>query len=268
MFRTAFFRSFVGASVFVGVALQPGCLALLPNAGPTQQQMLDSMRSTMFVSSSDAWLCPTAEAALAKQACEGGRRVLHNRSITVLGQDSKAGVWPSPDDTSVPARTLYVAANQLNGLPILAELSNFEDDLWARYPADKRIESKTFNLTELVLRPRSFAGKYVVLRQKLKTMSAESWDDGIFSFNLSIPLSNTTKYGTPVHFEFRNAAIVDEFLTQQRAYQCSAYCDEFIIVAQLTERFVFVTRSSGVPIRVPVFDIVELADRYGAYRPD
>lgn len=267
MFRTSNIRSLVLASVIVTTSAQAGCMALMPKSGVSQQQLLDSVQTSMFVVGSDAWLCPTAAAALAKTECEGGRQVLHNRSVMVRGQAAKAGVWAVPDITSPTPRDLYIAADQLSALPVLTAFDAFDADVVERYPAAKRIANDKINFVDILIHPQKYAGKYLVVRQNLKSIHSKQWAEGAFSFNLSIPVYAGATYGTDARFEFRNADIVNEFNKGQRSYQCAEFCDEFILVAEVTGKTVE-SAKSGRAIKVPVFNIVEMADRFGKYRAD
>lgn len=267
MFLTSNIRSLVLASVIVTTSTQAGCMALLPKGGATEQQMLDSWQSTMYVVSQDAWLCPSAAAALAKTDCEGGRQVLHNRSVMVRGQAAKAGVWVLTDPTSPTPRDLFVAADQLHIRPSRTELNAFAGDVMQRYPEAKRIDPDMLNYADALYAPKKYAGRYLIMHQKLNSLGATTWEGGQLSFNLSIPMGPGEKFKANARFEFRNASIVNEFDKGQRSYRCVAndYCDEFIIVAEVTTRTI---KKSDSANEMPVLNIVELADRFGSYRAD
>ncbi|MBK9030782.1 MAG: hypothetical protein IPL61_05485 [Myxococcales bacterium] len=224
-------------------------------------------RVDRYVIADEVWLCPTAEAARAGGPCAGGHHVLHNRDVTVIGQAATDGVWRTEIWDAQGAHPLFVADAALGELPELTALDQLAADLDRRYPDARRIPVATVTLANLIEAPRSFKGRYLVLRQPSGSMTNKDFTGDRFVFTIPIAVSSTSRWSALAQFELTNRALVADFKAGDRSYRCGAsYCDEFLIVATLTGRTVERLDDLGHVHRLPVFEIKELGDRFGATR--
>jgi hypothetical protein len=220
-----------------------------------------------FVIVDHAWLCPTDQAALAGK-CEGGTEVAKNRVVTVVGQAPKDGVWPVSLWDAQGEHKLFVAAASINELPDTAALDGFEQDVQRRFPDDKRIPLRAINFANLIEQPAAYRGRYLVVRQASSGMTNKDFGGGVFKFTIPIPVTTGSRWSALAQFELKNGTLVGDFEKGGRSYECGPkYCDDFVIVAELTGRTVDRVDDFGGVHRLPVFAIRELGDRYGTYKP-
>ena len=98
-------------------------------------------------------------------------------------------------------------------------------------------------------------------------MTNKDFREGVFAFTIPIPVTTGSKWLALAQFELANASLVDDFESGGRSYQCGAkYCDDFVIVAELTGRTIDRVDERGNVRRLPVFAVRELGDRYGTYK--
>ncbi|MBS1123939.1 MAG: hypothetical protein H6Q90_6167 [Deltaproteobacteria bacterium] len=220
-----------------------------------------------FVVADHAWLCPTAQGALVGK-CEGGTEVAKNRVVTVIGEAPKDGVWPASLWDRKGEHKLFVAAGSLNELPDTAALDGFADDVARRFPDAKRIPLGAINFADLIEQPAAYHGRYLVVRQPSGGMTNKDFGGGVFKFTIPIPVTTGSRWLALAQFEIKNTTLVGDFENGGRSYQCGPkYCDDFVIVAELTSRTIDRVDERGTVHRLPVFAIRELGDRYGTYRP-
>ena len=228
-----------------------------------------SLPHAMYVTAETAWLCPTEQAALATGNCDRGVEVRHNRGVQVKGPVPKDGIWRVwyLDDSG--ERELYVAATVLDELPDTQALASYAADVARRYPEAKRIPMRDINFTSLLEQPRAYRGYYLVLRQPSGEMTNQDVVNGTFRFTLPIPITTGSQWLALAQFELANHTFAGAFRKGDIGYECgSRFCDELVIVAELTGRTVDRVDELGTVRRLPVFAIRELGDRYGTYKPE
>jgi hypothetical protein len=229
---------------------------------------LANAHTQKYVVADSAWLCSDEPHALAKAACEGGRQIQHNGAVTVIGQAAKAGVWPASVLDAQGEHRLYVAADAVADLPNVKALDAFADDVAQRYPEAKRIPLTTVNSMDLIVASQ-YRGRVIVVRQSLHDLLDQDFSSGRFGFALEIPAWKGSKISGRVQLELRNQQVSSDFESGNRSYVCGPeYCDEFVIVAELTDKTVQWVDKYGVTLTIPVFAIRELGDRFGTYRSD
>jgi hypothetical protein len=220
------------------------------------------------VAEAGVWLCKTEQQALAGAKCDGGMEVHKNHLVQVIGQAPKDGVWPAAHWDAQGEHRFFVAASAINELPDMAQLDSFADEVSKRYPDAKRIPLRSMNFIDLVEQPDAYKGRYLVIRQPSRDMTNKDFASGIFRFTIPIPVATGSRWLALAQFELKNASLVGDFQKGQRSYQCGPkYCDDFVIVAELTGRTVDRIDEYGSVRRLPVFAIRELGDRYGQYKP-
>ena len=223
--------------------------------------------TTMYANAPHVWMCPTAAQALAGTSCADGQEVLGNHDLTVVGQAPKDGVWPVSHWDAKGEHVLYVAAAKVGELPDLAALDTFEGDIAKRIPDAKRIPIRSVSFDNLITQAGAFKGRYLVLRQPANTMTNKSFASGTFSFTIPIPVTTGSRWSALAQFELRNTTVTGEFQKGQRSYRCGPqYCDDFVMVAELTGKTVDRADEFGGVRRLPVFAVREMGDRYGTYR--
>lgn len=226
-------------------------------------------RTDKYVVTDRTWLCPTEQAALTGTKCDGGIEVRKNRVVQVIGQAPKDGVWPAAHWDAKGEHRLFVAASAINELPDTASLDDFADAMARRYPEPKRIPLRSMNFADLIEQPHAYRGRYLVIRQPSRDMTNKEFTGGVFRFTIPIPVTTGSRWLALAQFEIANASLVDDFENGGRSYVCGPkYCDDFVIVAELTGRTVDRVDEFGGVRRLPVFAIRELGDRYGKYQPD
>ena len=224
-------------------------------------------RTTMYANAPHVWMCPTAAQALAGTPCADGQEVLGNHDLTVVGQAPKDGVWPVSYWDAKGEHALFVAAAKVGDLPDLAALDTFEGDVAKRIPDAKRIPIRSVSFDNLLTQAGAFKGRYLVLRQPANTMTNKSFASGTFSFTIPIPVTTGSRWSALAQFELRNPTVTGEFQKGQRSYRCGPqYCDDFVMVAELTGKTVDRVDEFGGVRRLPVFAVREMGDRYGTYR--
>jgi hypothetical protein len=235
----------------------------------TAKAGLANAHTDQYIVAEHAWLCATAEQASAKSACPGGQEFAHNRMVTTIGQDPQGGIWPVAIYDAQGEHRLYVAADAVNELPDLKALDAFATEVQQRYPDAKRIPLRAISFANLIEQPQAFKGRLLVVRQPLAGMSNQDYAAGAFSFTLPIPVTTGSRWNALAQFELRNGQISSEFHQGMRSYSCGRkYCDDFIIVAELTGKTVDRVDEFGSVHRLPVFAIHELADRFGTVRSE
>jgi hypothetical protein len=220
----------------------------------------------MFVIADRAWVCATEQAALAGP-CPDGKELKKNRVVMVVGQAANAGVWPVAEFDRTGEHRLYTAAAALDELPDTKQLDAYADDVAKRFPDDKRIPLGAITFVDLLQQPEAYRGRFLVLRQRSIDMTNKDFKAGTFTFTIPIPVSTGSKWLALAQLELVNHELVDDFQNGGRSYECGPkYCDDFVIVAELTGRTVERYDELGIVHRLPVFAIRELGDRYGSYR--
>ena len=211
------------------------------------------------------WVCPTIAAALAGTACEGGVMVKRNHVVRVIGSSAVAGAWPVAEyGPHGDLRKRYVAATAVDTMPDTRALAGYAEDVARRYP--ERIALDDLTVESLFAQSSSYRGRYLVLRQLSRKMTNKTFAAGRFTFTIEIPVTAGSHNLGLVQFELASSKLVDKFNAGERYYRCGPeYCDDFVIVAQLTDRTVERVDERGEARRVPVFAVRELGDRYGSY---
>lgn len=222
-----------------------------------------------FVVAASAWLCPTEEAAKTGTACADGTEIQKNRTVTVIGQAAKDGVWRASLWDAKGEHVLFVAAAGLNELPDTAGLDTYADDVAKRFPDNKRIPLRAISFANLIEQPAAYRGRFLVVRERSLDMKNKDFANGVFRFTIPIPVTTGSRWTALAQFELVNQTLVGDFEKGNRSYQCGPkYCDDFVIVAELTERTVMRIDEHGFEHTLPVFAIREIGDRFGNYRPE
>lgn len=272
----------VPTAIALGVALA-GCAALLPQpqydesmrASMAMQEqsnqaavaMMANQRADRFVVGDEAWFCPDRAAAKLGKRCAGGTRYTRNREVKVIGAAPEDGLWRSEVYQGNETQAGFVAASALAELPELAHLEKFAADTSERYSEADRIPTVSVNFIELLERRSRFAGKVLVIQAESSGMTNKEFARGVFRFTIPIPFATDGRLSALAQFELRSSKVVDEFNAGNRSYRCGpAYCDVFVVVAKLTGRTVDRVGEGGFVFRLPVFEVVEMADRYGVER--
>jgi hypothetical protein len=217
-----------------------------------------SLPHAMYVTADRTWLCPTSEVS---DNCAGGIEVQKNHGIQVKGPAPLAGIWRVWYLDASGEKELYTSAAALNELPDTEALNSYAADVARRFPEPKRIPLRDINFTSLLEQPRAYRGYYLVIRQPASDMTNTAFTNGVFHFTVPIPVSTGSRWLALAQFEIKNDALRD------RAYACGAkFCDEIVLVAELTGRTVDRVDELGTVRRLPVFAIRELGDRFGTYR--
>jgi hypothetical protein len=124
------------------------------------------------------------------------------------------------------------------------------------------------NFADLIEQPTAYKGRYLVIRQPSHDMTNKDFANGTFKFTIPIPVMTGSRWLALAQFEIKNTTLTTDFEKGGRSYQCGPkYCDDFVIVAELTGRTVDRVDEYGGVRRLPVFAIRELGDRYGTYKP-
>ena len=252
------------------LVLLTGCLSSLggDSAQEAHERGLRYQTTTMFVATERAWVCPTIPAALAGTACEGGRVVRKNRDVDVIGKTAVGGAWPVADyapQGEIVKR--YIAATAVTAAPDTHALGRYAEDVARRFPEERRISLGKLSIESLFAEAESYRGSYLVLRQLSRKMTNKAFADGRFTFTIGFPTNPGSHHMGPALFELANAELVEEFEAGEHGYRCGPeYCDDFVIVAELTDRTVERADDRGTVRRLPVFAVRELGDRYGSYR--
>ncbi len=221
-------------------------------------------RTEMFVVLHDVWMCPTRQDVIARKACTGGRQVRKNRTIQVIGQAPSEGVWPAEFDDGEGAHRLFVAAGAIDSRPETSQLDAYVAELAARFPDSIALPSIT--VAHLFEEPGAYRGRYLVIRLPSRRMTHKEFSAGTFSFAIKVPVTAGSHNQGLIQFELSNKMLADDFEAGNRSYQCGPrYCDDFVIVAQLTGRTVDRVDDLGNVRKLPVFVVRELGDRYGTY---
>jgi hypothetical protein len=235
-------------------------------AGAQAQKM---KHTDMYVTAPEAWLCASAADANQNKSCEGGKRYRHNQTIPVIGTGAEAGVWKSEFWDAKGAHPGFVLASAVNELPDISGIDGFTRDVDTRYPEAKRIPIQVVDYEDMISQPKAYQGRYLVIRQGSRSMTNKDFRDGLFSFTIPIPAASGSGVPALAQFEFKSDIVVKEFEAGERSYECGpSYCDEFVIVAQLTGRTIDRPDRLGNVHRLPVFSVIELGDRYGARKSD
>lgn len=242
--------------------------AMNANAQANAATAMALARTDKYVAAPSVWLCQTEQAALAGGPCEGGLEVKKNRVVSVIGQAPKDGVWPASTWDAQGEKRLFVAASAVNELPDTTALDAYAEDVVKRFPEDRRIPLRSINFADLITRPAAYKGRYLVARQPSNGMTNKDFANGTFTFTVPIPVQTGSRWTALAQFELANQTLVGDFEKGGRSYVCGPkYCDDFLIVAELTGRTVDRVDEFGNVRRLPVFAIRELGDRYGTYKP-
>lgn len=219
-----------------------------------------------FVVVDSAWMCPTEEAALAAKSCAGGKEVQKNRNVLAIGEP-KHGVAQIQHFDAQGEHTLYMVASALRDQPDIAALDAFERDVDKRFSPERRIPLRYVNFRDLVEEPAAYRGRFLVVRQPSSAMTNKDFANGKFTFTIPIAAKTGSRWVALAQFELANAALVKDFEAGNRSYECGpGYCDDFVIVAELSGRTVDRIDDLGQVHRIPVFTVRELGDRFGTYR--
>jgi len=225
-------------------------------------------QSDMYVVADEVWFCPSADDARKRATCPGGKRFARGQKLKVIGQEPVDGVWRSEIWDAKGSHPGFVLAAAVNELPETGALDDFVVAIDRRYPASKRIPVETVNYADLVSRPKAYAGRVLLLRQPSGQMLDKDFGDETFTFIVPIPARHARDHRVALaQFELSNRELVAAFNSGQHSYSCSsAYCDEFVIVARLAGRTVDRVDEVGNVVRLPVFTVIEMADRFGTYQ--
>ena len=90
--------------------------------------------------------------------------------------------------------------------------------------------------------------------------------DGVYTFTLPNPVTTGSPWLALTQFELHDQAFAAKAAKGGHGYMCGPrYCDELVIVAELTGRTVDRVDQFGSVHRLPVF-VRELGDRFGTYK--
>jgi hypothetical protein len=226
---------------------------------------------TVYVVAERAWLCLDEIGARAQTACTGGTELQRGATAMIVGQGAKDGVWPVAIFDAKGEHRMFIAAVAVNELPDLKQQDAYADDVKQRFPAAKQIPLRDITFANLIEQPDAFRDRLLVVRQPLAGISNEDYRaaTGMYTFTIPIPVSTGSKWNALAQFELKSKLLVDEFTKGHRAYSCGGkYCDDFVIVAELTGRTVERIDEFGGMHRLPVFVVHEMGDRYATYRED
>lgn len=258
----------VGCAPF---ARRDASLAIAANAQAQGQAMSASVRANartdLYAAGDPTWLCPDESSGRAAVRCEGGVEVKKNYRVTVVGPAPNDGVWSASLWDGQADRRLYVAATAVHELPDTAELDSFAADLDKRFPTAKRIPLENFTYDDLLAHPSDYRGRYLVVRQASGGFSDQTTTDGALHFTVPVPITRGSRQMALAQFELKSPALVAALEKGDRTYSCSVkYCDQLVMVAVLTGKTVDRADKQGKVHRLPLFSVLELADRYGAYK--
>jgi hypothetical protein len=224
-------------------------------------------RGDYFVTAAELWLCPTADQARANKTCAAGKQYRHNHSIKVIGAGPADGLWKSEFWDAKGQHAGFVLASGVNELPDMSGLEAFARDVDSRYPTARRIPIRTVTYENLVSQPDAFRGFVLVLRQPSRDLRNRNARDDQYSFTIPIPAESNVP--ALAQFELKNRGWVQQIQAGERSYECGpGYCDEMVIVAELSGRTVDRPDQYGQLHRLPVFTVIEMGDRYGASKRD
>lgn len=159
-------------------------------------------------------------------------------------------------------------ADAVDSAPDLSVLKKYSRVISKRYPTKRRIPIDRINYMDLVTSPKKFRGKTLVIMEPTGSIRDKEFKNGSFSFTVPIKGMATSKYSAAlVQFVLRSRKLVTEFSSGERTYSCGQdYCDQFVIAAKLSGRTADRVDQFGTVRRLPVFEIVEFADRFGYER--
>lgn len=236
------------------------------NAIKTQARMdqLASIMTPMFVTVDGARVCPDRNLSA---TCEGGLDVGKNEYVDAMAD--------GPDMYKVMVIHTggvlngYVSAVTLGELPELDALRRTIDGLAQVDSGDAVIGADELIYEHLLAHPSAFEGRELRMFPATSQLNNLRIDAQTMSFTLNVPSTATRGSNSPVRFEFHNAAWANEFRDSKKKFMCGPnYCDKLAIVATLTGRHHESIRPGGIVVRMPVFEITLLADRFGTYEAE
>ena len=252
-------------------AVLAGCLASgcfirdirQANAAQTEarKQQLQSMMLPMFVTVEGARVCPDRNVSA---TCEGGFDLVLNEYLDAAPDGPnlhkvmyihKGGVTNG-----------YVPSSALGELPNLEDYKRTIDELAEVQDGTALIAPEELVYQDLMSRPDAFAGRELRMFPAASQLDNLRSDGTVASFTLRFPSTAMRDSTSPVRFEFHNEAWATEFRDSKKKFTCgSNYCDQVAVVATLTDRQHEAILPGGIVVRMPVFEVTLLADRFGTY---
>ncbi len=251
------------------LATAPGCFVRdirQANAAQTQARMeqVASIMTPMFVIVDGARVCPDRSVSA---TCDGGLDLGINEYIDATAE--------GPDLYKVMVIHTggvlngYVPSVALGELPELDEFKQTISELSSVDAGDQLIAPEELIYEHLLTRPDAFAGRELRMFPAASQLGNLGTSAQMMSFTLSVPSTTMRDSSSPVRFEFHNAAWATEFRDSKKKFTCGRnYCDKLAVVATLTGRHHEAIRPGGVVVRMPVFEIKLLADRFGTYEAE
>ena len=275
----------MGAGRYVNGFVKPGQLDVNPCAGvkrpPPQPYPADAFaaqaranieaaqknkRTTMYVIGKAAWVCRTAEEAKKQASCMGGQKFGKGERVTVSGEGPEGGVWKSELSDGKGDRPGFVVAAVLNELPDNGAVEDFVMKLQSSVPEAIRIPKADIDLADFLQRAPELRKRKLVFAFPSSDMQEMTAENATLSFLLYFPVEAGGRLRAPVQFHLKNARWIKEFNSGKKSYSCGVgQCDMLVIVATLTEKTIDRVDQLGRIVRLPVFDVEKLADRYGLY---
>lgn len=221
-----------------------------------------------YVTADRAWACPDAAAALRNGECQGGKRYVRNQAIVVIGQPAN-GLYRTSQFTAAGEQRHFILATAVNELPDLAALESSARTIAVRYPATKQIPPRNRGYVDFIEQPKAFDGRYLVFQQPTQGITCTDAPGGKFSCTIPVPERAGSQRNSLAQFDFHNQKVASDFRNGVRSYRCGAgYCDQLVIVARLTGKSVDRVTRAGYTMKLPLFEVVELADRFGHFTRD
>lgn len=225
-----------------------------------RREQLQSIKMPMFVIAEGARVCPDRDVS---PTCAGGLDLSHNEYIDASADGDLYSVMVIHEGGVTNG---YVPAAALGELPELAQYKRTVDELAEVQAGTPLIAGEELIYQDLMSRPDAFAGRELRMFPQAAQLDNLQVNGEVTSFTLPVPSTPMRDSTSPVRFEFHNATWATEFRTSKKKFTCgSNYCDQVAVVAELTDRHHEAILPGGIVVRMPVFEVTLLADRFGTY---
>ena len=229
-------------------------------AAANHRQQVESIKLPMFVIAEGARVCPSRDVS---PTCEGGLDLALNEYLDASADGELHSVMYIHEGGVTNG---YVPSAALGELPKLDAYKRTVDELIEVQAGTPLIAGDELIYQDLMSRPDAFAGRELRMFPQAAQLDNLRVDGQVTSFTLPVPSTPMRDSTSPVRFEFRNEAWADEFRRSKKKFTCGPnYCDQVAVVAELTDRQHEAILPGGIVIRMPVFEVTLLVDRFGAY---
>jgi hypothetical protein len=229
-----------------------------------QEEHRQALLSTsMEIYAAQAYVCDTSAAARTGGACPGGLVLARGDRLRVFGDMPVDGVWRCEVGRKNNKTMGFIAAAAVNDFP------STEDEEPNRkrmrvIPDAERLILRQLRIEDLLNSPEKdqLKGKILVLRLGSSELYDLDADGGVLSFMIDVSEA-------PMRFVFRSRQLAELWASGRKSYSCSRlFCDSIAFNARFTAKSFDTVDADGNLRRSPVYEILEMADRFGYYSAD